>query len=111
MIHPRCLLGSLLLLCASCVAVPHQEPWAPLRLTLDDHIVGSHCQAFVYVDGVYRGNFVAGNFMMYLTLKPHEVRVSAPGFDEWIQSVQMSGREYPEGTAVVVTPTRGKQGA
>lgn len=103
---PRRLLGSLLLACASCVTVASEQAWAPLRLTLDDHAVGPHDQAFVYVDGTYRGNFVGGKFVMYLTLEPHEVKVSTPGFEDWVEQVAMGRQQYPDGTALVVTPVR-----
>ena len=111
MVSLRCSFGLALFVSAACVVVRHEEPWAPLQLTLDDHVVSAHADAFVYVDDVYRGNFLAGNFMLYLTLEPHEVRVSVPGFDEWTETVTMSRQEYPAGKTVVVTPTRPKSGA
>jgi len=106
MITPRCLLASVLLLCASCVTVASEQPWAPLRLTLDDQVVGAHNEAFVYVDGDYRGNFVGGKFTTYLTLEPHEVKVFTTGFQDWVREVALGRQEYPDGTALLVTPVR-----
>lgn len=63
MLKPHWLFGSLLLICSSCVAVPSQKPWAPLRLTLE----------------------------------PHEVKVSAPGFDPWVKPVAMDRSDYHRG--------------
>ena len=106
MITPRCLFASLLLLGASCTAVASKEPWAPVQLTLDEQVVGAQHEAFVYVDGLYRGNFVDGKFKLYLTLEAHEVKVEAPGFEAWTRSVELGRQQYPDGTALVVTPVR-----
>ena len=100
----RYLMALVLAACASCLAVASREPWAPLDLRIDAAHTGLGDDAYVYVDGDYRGNFVDGRFRIYLTLEPHVVRVHAAGCEEWRQTVTLTRAEYPGGREVVVRP-------
>src|SRR5262245_52360364 len=103
----RWLLASVPLLALGCIVTSSSEPWAPLRMTLDEQVVHSQRDVFVYVDGDYRGNFVDGKFVVYLTLEQHDLKVVAAGFEDWNQSITFGREEYPDGRTVVVQPARG----
>lgn len=106
----RALSLALLILCAGCRGTPRapaqsaESVWVPVELNLDDKAVHPGAEAYVYVDGGYRGNFVDGRFRIYLTLDEHLLRVYLPGYEEWLQPLVLTAAEFPAGKTFVVSP-------
>jgi hypothetical protein len=96
-------LACLALAFCACVVVPGEEPWAPLELRLGPH-AGGEC--WVYVDELYRGNFVDGSFRIYLTAGAHTVRVHGPGDRLWQREVMMPSPPAP--MRLTVQPASGE---